>query len=46
MYFFPPNLADPAFSEAAFKDFAGLVLVTFSVQEPKVVKNRNFAFTY
>lgn len=38
--FLPPDLADPAFSEATFKDLAGLVLLTFPVQEPKVdVKN-------
>lgn len=35
-YFFPPSLIDTAFSEATFKDLKGLVLLTFSVQEPKV----------
>lgn len=36
IYFLPPSLADPAFSKATFKDLVGLVLLTFSVQEPKV----------
>lgn len=45
--FLPLNLADPAFSEATFKDFAGLVLLTFPVQEPKVdVKNWKFGCIY
>lgn len=43
--YFPPKLADPAISEAAFKDCVGLVLLT-SVQEPKVASKRQKPFLH
>lgn len=41
----PPDLADSALPEAAFKDCAGLVLLT-SVQEPKVASKGQEQFLH